>query len=115
MLDEMKIKSDLVFNKNTGELVGFTNLSQVNQDIEEIVSRLQSSSTIHTTLLAKKMLAFMVRPIFKPSIAFTIAAFPTRDLSRSQLFPLVWEVVESLEFSGFPVVAIVADGASPNR
>ena len=37
IIDEMKIKSGLIFNKNTGELVGFTNLGQVNQDISKIV------------------------------------------------------------------------------
>ena len=39
LLDEMKIKSGLVFNKNSGELVGFSNLSQVNRDIDELASR----------------------------------------------------------------------------
>ena len=109
LIDEMKIKSGLIFNKNTGELVGFTNLGQVNHDIDVI------ANGENTVSVAKKMLAFMLRPVFKPSLSFTVAAYPTRDISGSQLFPIAWEVVEALELSGFPVFALVADGASPNR
>ena len=61
------------------------------------------------------MLAFMIRPVRKPSLAFTIAAYPTTDISGSQLFPIVWEVIEALELNKFPIFAVVADGASPNR
>ena len=112
LIDEMKIRSGLIFNKNTGELVGFTSLGQVNHDIDTIAS---SSNGEDTVSVAKKVLAFMIRPVFRPSLAFTVAAYPTRDISGSQLFPIVWEVVEALELSGFPVYALVADGASSNR
>ena len=98
LLDEMKIKSGLVFNKNSGELVGFSNLGEVNEDIDKIVSRIKDDSP-YTPLLAKKMLAFMVRPVHKPSLAFTIAAYPTTDISGSQLFPIAWEVIEALELN----------------
>ena len=35
LVDEMKIKSGLVFNKSSGNLVGFMNLGDVNDDIEK--------------------------------------------------------------------------------
>ena len=65
--------------------MGSSNLSDVNQNINKIVSRLQDDSSTYTPPLAKKMLAFMKRPIHKPSLAFTIAAYPTTDISGSQL------------------------------
>ena len=36
-MDEMKIKSGLVFNKHTGSLVGFVDLGNVNHDIEMVI------------------------------------------------------------------------------
>lgn len=44
LLDEMKIKSDLVFDKNPGKLVKFSNLGEVNQDIEKIVYRIKDDT-----------------------------------------------------------------------
>jgi hypothetical protein len=37
-MDEMKIRSGLVFNKHSGTLVGFVDLGNVNHDIEMLVS-----------------------------------------------------------------------------
>ena len=110
----MKVKSGLVFSKSSGELIGFSNLSRVNQDIEDLLSANQTKPP-HRPSLAKKMLVFMLRPVFKPSLSFPVAAYPTTDLTGSQLFPVTWEVIEALELDGFPVIAITADGASPNR
>ena len=112
LLDEMKVESGLVFNKNTGELIGFSNLGEVNQDIEHIISRMKN--TPYTPPLAKKMLAFMIRPVHRPSFGFIVATFPTSDISGSQLFPVIWEVIEALELSSFSIIAVVVDGASPN-
>ena len=36
LVDEMKIKSGLVFNKSSGNLVGFMNLGDVNDNIEKL-------------------------------------------------------------------------------
>ena len=50
-MDEMKIKSGLVFNKNEGRLVGFTDLGRVNSDIEHCLSNdrlLSSELSVHS-------------------------------------------------------------------
>ena len=65
--------------------------------------------------LAKKMLAFMIMPVFKPSLSFPVAAFSTTDLKGGRLFPMVWEVIEALELDNFPIITVTADGVSPNR
>ena len=36
-MDEMKIKSGLVFEKHSGTLVGFTDLGSVNRDVEMLL------------------------------------------------------------------------------
>ena len=111
LLDEMKVKTGLVFSKSAGELVGFSDLGSASNDIENLMS----SNPPPLPFLAKKMLAFMIRPVFKPSISFPVASFPTTDLKGGQLFPMVGEVIEALELNNFPIVAVTADGASPNR
>ena len=45
-MDEMKIRSELVSKKDTGELTGFCNLGQVNHDLEKLSDSL-TSITIH--------------------------------------------------------------------
>ena len=114
ILDEMKVKTGLVFSKESGELMGFADLGSANRDIENFLSKNPADSP-HTPSLAKKMLVFMIRPIFKPSLSFPVAAYPTTDLNGSQLYAVTWEVIKALELDDFPVIAATADGASPNR
>ena len=47
-MDEMKIRSGLVFKRETGELTGFCNLGGVNQDLE----RLQVKSVLALRVLS---------------------------------------------------------------
>ena len=37
VFDEMNIRSDIVYNKHTGELVGFTNLTKTANDVDILV------------------------------------------------------------------------------
>ena len=48
-----------------------------------------SSNGEDTVSVAKKMV-FMLRPVFKPPLAFTVAAYPTRDINlvEANSFPL---------------------------
>ena len=69
MLDEMKVKSGLVFNKRTDKLVGFVDLGSINNDMEA----LQSSFTTGTSPkleLAGSVLVYMVRLLRRPSSVF---------------------------------------------
>ena len=36
IIDEMKVKEGLVFNKYTGEVIGFTNLGDVNNNLLQL-------------------------------------------------------------------------------
>ncbi len=106
LLDEMKIKRDLVFDKHTGELIGFTNLGDINEELN-LLNENQNEMATH-------MMAVMVRSICA-NFKFQLAHYPTAKTTAGDIFPIVWELVEHLELSGFKVLAITCDGASINR
>ena len=84
LMDEMKIKSGLVFSKSTGELVGFSDLGTVNSDLESLGSALSNGTPLSKQCeVADHILAFMVRPAFKPSLSFTVAAYVRFDWTKA--------------------------------
>ena len=105
-LDEMKIQSDLVFDKNTGELIGFTNLGEPDINMGTLKN--------HDDL-ATHVLVFYVRAI-RSKLKFSFAYFATKGLVAFQLFPIFWRAINILEIRcKLPVITVVCDGASPNR
>ena len=115
LMDEMKIKSGLVFSKSSGKLIGFCDLSNVNTEIDDLSYCLSGECTNQPAKLASHMLVFMVRPVCKPSLCFTIAMYPSSNITGNKLYPIVWEVIESLEMNLLPVISVTSDGASSNR
>ena len=87
LFDEMKIKANLIFDKVTGELIGFTDLGnpEVNYcSLEEVDS------------LASHALVFLVRGIFT-NLKFNLAYFATHNLTGAQTMPLFWQAICILE------------------
>ena len=76
-----------------------------------ILALLQQPSNVPH--IATHMLVFMVRALF-PLLEFPYAEFPTSSLSGGILYPQVWECIAHLEMIGFKVLAVTADGTSPN-
>ena len=109
VFDEVKVKEGLVFDKHSGEIIGFTDLGEANNDIEILEREIDQPPK-----LAKSMLVFMVRGIFT-KLTFPYAQFSCDSLDARKLYPIVWDVVRSLELAGFKVVCLTADGASCNR
>lgn len=91
-MDEMHIKEDLVYDKHTGELVGFTNLGEINSHL----LKLQQSQDTSITPLANSLLVVMVRGLFS-SLQFPYAQFPCTKLSGDLMYDIFWEAVERLE------------------
>ena len=112
--DEMKIREDLVFDKHSCSLVGFTNLGDVSNVLESCERQCDSEAPDKIDKVATHMLAFMVRGIFS-KLEFPYAHFPTKGATGEELFPIVWDGVRNLEESGFRVMVLTCDGASPNR
>ena len=78
LMDEMKIKSGLVFNKHSGTLVGFVDLGSVNRDIDLAIQG--TVETSKTQKLADQVFTFMARAVFKPSLTMPIAHFFSLNL-----------------------------------
>ena len=110
LIDEMKIKESLVYDKNAAKIIGFIDLGTVGNQLLEFE---QSCQSTHTPI-ATHMLVLMVRGIFM-HLEYPYAHFPTHKLSGADIFSIVWEAIERLEFIGFKVLVVTADGASPNR
>ena len=68
-MDEMKIKSGLVFDKHSGTLVGFTDIGSVNRDIEMIMSGNSEKEP------ADQAFVFLARAVFKPSLSLPVAHY----------------------------------------
>ena len=113
-MDEMKIKSGLVYNRSSGRLVGFIELPEVSDELRKLEADIYNDQ-MDTPKLASHMLVIMVRAIFKHSFTFPIAQYPTCDLTAEDLYPLVWNVVEALELNEIDVTAITCDGLAANR
>lgn len=108
LIDEMKVKEGLVFNKHSGRIIEFTDLGDINQQLAQL-----ERDADHPPV-AKQLLVVMVRGVFFKLI-FPYAHFGTSGVTGEQLFPIVWEAVRRLEASGLKVIFITADGGSPNR
>ena len=105
LFDEMKIRADLVYDKNSNELIGFVDLGapDVNFGVLEEV-----------TELASHVLLFMVRGL-ATDLCFSLAYFATKGAVSYELFTLFWEAIGVLELNNLWVIASTSDGASSNR
>ena len=109
--DEVRIKSDLVFNKHTGELVGFVDLDNVGNELKNLENVLNGNDET----IARYMLVVMVRGI-SSSLQYPLAAFATDGITADLLYPIVWEAVRIVHSDvGLKALFICCDGASPNR
>ena len=106
LFDEMKVLSNLVFDKVTGELIGFVDLGD--PDVNFAV--LEKADEIATHALV-----FLIRGVCT-QLKFSLAYFATSGVTSIQLLPIFWEAVCILESScNLWVIAATSDGASPNR
>ena len=111
LLDEMFIKEGLVYNKSTGALIGFSDLTGILQEIHDYERKLENNEQKRP--LAKTIFVMMVRGAFC-KINFPFAQFPLSSAKAENIFPLVWKVISRLEDNGFYELGITADGASVN-
>ena len=105
LLDEMHIREDLVFDKHTGAMIGFTNLGDINDHLLQFEQSVMDSSPAPPKL-AKTMMVLMVRGLFS-KLQFAYAQFPCAGLSGHLLYKPFWEAVGRLENCGLKVGCIV--------
>ena len=102
----------LVYNKTSGELIGFTVVGDINTHLLEFQAQVEDGSEPHR--LAESVLVFMVRGLFS-YLEFPYAQFPLATTTGNLMFSLLWEAISRLELCGAKVQPVTADGASPNR
>ena len=108
----MHIKEGLVFNKDTGNLAGFVDLRDVNNDFLRYSNSERNSDS--SLPLAKSVMFIMVRGLTS-NLIFLYAQFPVDSVKGSQLYPLFWEAIHQLECINFKVLTCTCDGATSNR
>ena len=105
LFDEMKIQEDLVWDKYSGELIGFVDLGDIN---------INYATLKNVEELATHILVFLVKSVVNP-LSYSFASFATTGISAHQIMPNFWRAVRYLEQINLHVIAATADGASPNR
>ena len=101
LLDEMHIKEDLVYDKHTGQMIGFVNLGEVNNHLHKLEHYL-SQQTVHHSPLADSIMTFMVRGLFS-HLQFPYLQLPCHRLTGGDLYHPFWTAVGRLERCGFKV------------
>ena len=116
-----------MYDQETGTLIGYTNVDQVNNHLLAFERSLSGDSHDRREP-ASSMLTFMVKGLFTP-LRFPYVHFSCSKPSGDQMFPLFWEVVKRVERIGLKVIlcsktiyvvhqqvlAATFDGASNNR
>ena len=110
--DEMKIKSGLAYSKTTGQIVGFTDLGEINDEIDFFSRCVEGEDRERD--IASHVIVFMARGICS-NLHYPIGHFASVGFDSQQLVPCVWEAVKILEAIGLKVVSFTSDGATPNR
>ena len=106
VFDEMKIKSNLVFDKHSGELIGFIDLGDPDLNFASLENQEE---------LATHVLVFFIRGLCT-DLSFALAHFATNSVNALQTFHLFWEAVCLLEtVCALKVLGATCDGANANR
>lgn len=108
LMDEMYIKESLVYNKHTGQMVGFVDLGSVNNHLlsfEKSVSDDYESEPSIPTLAISRMV-FMVRGL-STSFRFPYVQLPCSTITGDLIFEPFWEAIFHLERIGFKVSELI--------
>ena len=104
--DEMKIQPNLVYNKQSGELIGYVDLGD---------SDVNYNTFVKDDELATHALVYYVRDI-ATELTFCQSYFATNGIKSYQIMSTFWRAISILELTcQLKIIAVVSDGASPNR
>ena len=111
--DEMRIREDLVYDKSLSKIVGFTDLGDVNSELQKFAS-CDKEQLSYRPPIATHMFVFMIRGI-TTKFRFPYAHFPTTEITSSYLHHLVWEAIRRIESLGLKVLSVTCDGAAEQQ
>ena len=102
-MDEMYIREDLVYEKHSGRMIGYSHLGDVNSQLTEFEKDVHCrASSEQGRALAKTIVVIMVRGLFT-KLQFPYTQFPCSHLTKDQLYELFWEAVGRIENCGLKV------------
>ena len=104
LLDEMYIREDIVYDKHTGHVIGFTNLGDINNHLLAFEQAVEEDKP-EKNIVAKSMMTFMVKGLFM-SFRFAYVQFPCAKMTGDLLFEPFWKAVYHLERMGFKVNSV---------
>ena len=110
--DERKRKADLVYRKSTGQLVGYTELGNINDELRLFESKVKNEE--YRQDFATHVIVYMVRGIFT-NLVYPFGFFASLGFTAAQLFPCSMEAISIIESIGLKVQVLTSDGATPNR
>ena len=64
LFDEIKIKSGFVYSKQAGSIVGFCDMGDMNNELEDFKNRIENKEEDKS--MSTYILTFMVRGVFTP-------------------------------------------------
>ncbi|XP_034236287.1 uncharacterized protein LOC117642320 [Thrips palmi] len=125
LCDEIYISQNLVYRGNGrkegkgDELVGYTRLDEVEKEVSDFETYIESKFTgkeekEKEAQLAKTMLAYMVKGVAS-NVKYVVAGFPLRTLTADTMYAKTWNVISRLEKANVKVLAFICDGAPTNR
>ena len=93
-MDEIYIKSNLVYNKHDGSFVGFVNIGDINNQLLDFQAAIDSGEP--SPSLASTVIVFMVRGLLH-KFAYPYAQFACGKLAGDLIFDPIWEAAAGLE------------------
>jgi DNA transposase THAP9 len=109
-LDVVIVQGDLVYNKHTGQLLGYVNLDAVSTELLQLENMSKDDGR-----LGKSLLVVTVRGI-TTSLSYPFAAYAADCLSASKLYLVTWECNEYIEVvAGLKLLFICCDGGVQSR
>ena len=86
----MYVQQDLVFEKFTGALFDFTDLGEVNKQVDEFEASLKNNVLLLQRPLTKTMIVFMFKGLFTNTASPYYAQFAS-SLTGADMFTLLWK------------------------
>lgn len=103
LIDEMYVRQDLVYEKQSRKLVGFTSLGDINDHLVAFEKSIVEENPDEIDDVAKTMVVFMVRGLFS-KLRYPYAQFPCSSLTGDLLYQPFWHAVFRLENMGLKVI-----------
>ncbi|KAK3919929.1 LOW QUALITY PROTEIN: UPF0215 protein SSO0256 [Frankliniella fusca] len=112
LADEMHISKTLVVQKSTGEIIGFTNLDDLDKEVKSLDAYLDNPEKVVKDEVCNKNNGIYG---LSSRVKDVVASYPVCNPSPKQMYIWTWEVIGALKKSGIRVITFTCDGASTNR